>query len=92
MNAEHWWRVAAHGQYLIKRICNEGSVVRVHADEGITALERPGADREVNWLPAPKGSFNLTMRLYAPRSEALTGKWNPPPVVKVEEVPAIGVQ
>jgi hypothetical protein len=44
--------------------------------------ESPGADLEANWLPAPRGPFNLTMRLYAPRSEALTGKWNPPPVVK----------
>ena len=42
----------------------------------------PGADKEANWLPAPKGPYNLTMRLYAPKSEALTGKWNPPPVVK----------
>jgi hypothetical protein len=42
----------------------------------------PGADKEANWLPAPKGPFNLTMRLYAPRSDALTGKWNPPPVAK----------
>ena len=42
----------------------------------------PGADKEANWLPAPKGPFNLTMRLYAPKSEALTGKWNPPPVMK----------
>ena len=42
----------------------------------------PGADKEVNWLPAPKGVFNLTMRLYAPTSDALTGKWNPPPVMK----------
>jgi hypothetical protein len=45
--------------------------------------ESPGKDSEQNWLPAPKGAFNLTMRLYAPKSEALTGKWNPPPVVKV---------
>ena len=44
--------------------------------------ESPGVEREANWLPAPKGSFNLTMRLYAPRMEALTGKWNPPPVVR----------
>ena len=43
----------------------------------------PGADKEANWLPAPKGPFNLTMRLYAPKSDALTGKWNPPPVVNV---------
>jgi hypothetical protein len=44
--------------------------------------DSPGADMEANWLPAPKGPFNLTMRLYAPKSEALTGKWNPPPIVK----------
>ena len=46
--------------------------------------DSPGADKEANWLPAPKGPFNLTMRLYAPRSGALTGKWNPPPVTRVE--------
>jgi len=42
----------------------------------------PGKDKEANWLPAPKGPFNLTMRLYAPKDEALTGKWNPPPVTR----------
>jgi hypothetical protein len=45
--------------------------------------ESPGTDKESNWLPAPKGPFNLTMRLYGPKSDALTGKWNPPPVMKV---------
>lgn len=44
--------------------------------------ESPGKDKEANWLPAPKGPFNLTMRLYAPKSDALTGKWAPPPVTK----------
>jgi hypothetical protein len=46
--------------------------------------DSPGKDNEANWLPAPKGAFNLTMRLYAPQSDALTGKWNPPPIVKIE--------
>ena len=42
--------------------------------------ENPGKDLEANWLPAPKGGFNLTMRLYGPKPEVLNGKWNPPPV------------
>jgi hypothetical protein len=46
--------------------------------------ESPGADTEVNWLPAPKGPFNLTMRLYAPKSEALTGAWTPPSVKRID--------
>lgn len=44
--------------------------------------ESPGKDKEANWLPAPKGAFNLCMRLYAPRSAALTGKWNPPAITE----------
>ena len=54
--------------------------------------ENPGGDRESNWLPAPKGPFNLTMRLYAPRSEALTGVWNPPPVRSVGDRASTGAR
>jgi hypothetical protein len=54
--------------------------------------ESPGEDDEANWLPAPKGQFNLTMRLYAPKSEALTGKWNPPPVTRVQGLSSLTTQ
>jgi hypothetical protein len=53
--------------------------------------DNPGSDKETNWLPAPKGAFNLTMRLYAPKSEALTGKWNPPAVTRVQ-LPSLTAQ
>ena len=52
--------------------------------------ESPGKDKEANWLPAPKGAFNLCMRLYGPKSDALTGKWNPPPVTKAHALPGPG--
>jgi hypothetical protein len=67
---------------------------KYNADGSLTLLfqnESPAADTEANWLPAPKGPFNLTMRLYAPRSEALTSKWNPPPVTRFQ-VPSLSVQ
>ena len=54
--------------------------------------ESPGKDKEANWLPAPKGPFNVCMRLYGPKSEALTGKWNPPPVTKAHALPGTGAQ
>jgi hypothetical protein len=44
--------------------------------------DSPGNANQPNWLPAPKGPFNLTMRLYAPHSDALTGKWSPPAVLR----------
>jgi hypothetical protein len=45
--------------------------------------DSPGADREPNWLPAPRGRLSVTMRLYAPKLAALDGTWNPPPVKRV---------
>ena len=54
--------------------------------------ESPANGNEANWLPAPKGPFTLTMRLYAPRSEALVGKWNPPPVTRVQPVAGLAAQ
>jgi len=46
--------------------------------------ESPGKHKESNWLPAPRGAFQPTMRLYSPRREVLDGRWAPPPFVKVD--------
>ena len=42
--------------------------------------ESPGAERESNWLPAPKDQFNLFMRLYWPKKEIIDGAWKMPSV------------
>jgi hypothetical protein len=41
----------------------------------------PPVDNKSNWLPAPKKSFNLTMRLYMPKESFLNGKWDLPEMV-----------
>ncbi|MEP7182063.1 MAG: DUF1254 domain-containing protein [Betaproteobacteria bacterium] len=40
----------------------------------------PGPGKESNWLPAPKGSFNLVLRIYWPKPEVIDGKWTAPGV------------
>lgn len=48
--------------------------------------ESPGADKESNWLPAPKGKFQLMLRLYWPSEtppSIINGTWSPPPAKKV---------
>jgi hypothetical protein len=53
-------------------------------DDGSLTLyvqnESPGKNHESNWLPAPKDSFNLFMRLYWPKQEIVDGTWSPPAV------------
>ena len=43
--------------------------------------DSPGEEKESNWLPAPDGPIYIAMRLYWPKEEALTGKWQPPVVM-----------
>ncbi len=43
----------------------------------------PGTEKESNWLPAPAGDFNLTMRVYSPKGEVTDGQWAPPPVQRL---------
>jgi hypothetical protein len=50
---------------------------RIRSSEG----NSPGADKESNWLPAPKDAdFSLYIRAYWPKAAILDGKWTPPAV------------
>jgi hypothetical protein len=44
----------------------------------------PGKDKEANWLPAPaSGEFNIVIRNYWPKQEALDGTYKNPPIKKI---------
>ena len=48
--------------------------------------DNPGPDKESNWLPAPKDTFVLMLRLYWPTEtppSLFDGSWLPPQVIKV---------
>jgi hypothetical protein len=44
----------------------------------------PGADKENNWIPAPKGNFSLYLRNYWPKQSIIDGSWQPPAVKRVK--------
>ena len=49
----------------------------------VGAVAGPGWPAAVNWLPAPSGPFELTMRLDWPTEPALSGAWRMPPVERL---------
>ena len=61
---------------------------KYNADGSLTLYfqnESPGADKEANWLPAPKGDFIPMLRMYWPKEASpsiLNGTWKVPSVVK----------
>ena len=49
--------------------------------------DSPGNDKAANWLPAPAGDFNLTLRMYWPNDKnpsIIDGSWEPPAVTRVQ--------
>jgi hypothetical protein len=60
--------------------------LKTDANEDLTLYvqaESPGADKEANWLPAPKGAdFSLFVRAYWPESQITEGRWTPPAVTR----------
>ncbi|MRG56783.1 DUF1214 domain-containing protein [Phyllobacterium sp. SYP-B3895] len=45
---------------------------------------KPAGDKAANWLPAPKGDFELFIRAYSPKAEIMDNSWSPPPVLKAK--------
>jgi hypothetical protein len=80
-----WWFVP---NALNKFTVSPRNNPKYNADGSLTLYfqnESPGADKQANWLPAPKGPFIAMLRMYWPKEIApsiLNGSWKPPRVVK----------
>ncbi|MGZ3448317.1 MAG: DUF1254 domain-containing protein [Polyangiales bacterium] len=48
--------------------------------------DSPGKDKEANWLPVPRGPFNLLLRMYWPNDAILERTWTPPLARRVDLV------
>jgi hypothetical protein len=81
-----WWFVP---NALNKFTVSPRNNLKYNADGSLTLYFQaasPGADKENNWLPAPKGPFIPMLRMYWPKEAApsiLDGSWKPPKVAKV---------
>ncbi len=47
--------------------------------------DQPNDERSrANWLPVPRGPFNVTLRLYSPEPQVGSGAWKPPVIERVD--------
>lgn len=66
------------------KIGSDTQGLEINPDGSFTLLIQHDAPADTsNWLPAPKGNFNLFLRFYQPRKELLTGDYPLPELVKV---------
>jgi len=97
--ADGFWSITMYmidqGWWFVPNALNKFTVsprdnLKANPDGSITLYfqsDSPGADKESNWLPAPKGEFIPMLRMYWPSEKApsiLDGSWTPPKVEKVE--------
>lgn len=92
-NVEAFWSLTLYNSsfFLVKNPIKRYAVgdrtegLRYNADGSLDIYiqHSPPAGKELNWLPAPEGDFNLIMRLYQPGFAILNGSYKLPPVKKV---------
>jgi hypothetical protein len=93
--AEAFWSITLYDEagYQVANSLNRFALgdrdpLKYNADGSVDLYvqnQNPGEDKESNWLPsAASGGENITMRLYAPKAQAVDGRWAPPAVKRVK--------
>ncbi len=83
-NKEHLFSPNALGRYSLG---TKSKSMKLGPDGSLTLYVQnisPGADKETNWLPAPKDDFSLYIRAYWPKAEITEGRWIPPRIERLK--------
>lgn len=93
--AQAWWRlsVCATATRDRRRGLGDRSDLALNADGSLDVFVQhapPQVDQIGNWLATPPGEWSLTMRLYGPHPEALSGAWRMPQIERVGGRPGAG--
>jgi hypothetical protein len=89
-----FWSITVYNDqgYLVKSPMNRYAIsphlgkLNYNVDGSLTIFignASPKKDHIANWLPAPKGSFNLILRMYWPKYIVLNGRWMPPAIIRI---------
>ena len=89
-----FWNLALYGRdmFFVENELGRVSIgsttdgLKAGSDESLTLFiqkDKPANDAASNWLPAPPGPFNVTMRLYGTRPAILDGSYRLPPLKRV---------
>lgn len=94
---EVFWSITMYDEnfYLVKNEINRYAIADYtpglqYNDDGsldIYIQYNPPVNLKSNWLPAPKGDFNLLLRMYQPTAKVLNGTYEVPGVKRVENNP-----
>ena len=76
-------RMVAHPAGIYSVSSHSDLVPNADGSIDIYIQNAPPAGHESNWLPAPEGKFELSLRIYWPGPSALNGEYQMPPVKKV---------
>jgi hypothetical protein len=92
--AERFWSFTAYTPDDVELVRNEAKKYAVasytpglkfNADGSVTiylARERPKGAPEANWLPVPRGPFNIALRVYGPEGSVADNTYTPPAIRK----------
>jgi hypothetical protein len=75
-NEIHRYSIGSTTEGLIE---NDDESLTIHIQSA-----RPEPNKVANWLPTPAGRFNMTMRIYGPRTSVLDGSYRLPPVTRLD--------